>query len=263
MNLHGVVSAVAVGPAKWSEVALLRGFGRAGPRRAASLRARFRERLGPKRARKCRDPGRRPVSPACDVSRPTRFSSSRGLGRFRRCCGGPALKLLAQDAPPGSVIRSGRHVVDYLIEGPCGGIIDRRGCLLRLQVLARRQPPDVDYRLHPRRRRQFLPRLPSPPAPELVHPAFPVTNGRGLATRPRLLVAVALQRPLLRGPELESILATVKRVALVEVVAEVSELAPQSSGVVDNPALEILVQVVANASRPGSRLMAVRHSGHV
>jgi len=86
---------------------LLRGFGRAGPRRAASLRARFRERLGPKRARKCRDPGRRPVSPACDVSRPTRFSSSRGLGRFRRCCGGPALKLLAQDAPPGSVIRSG------------------------------------------------------------------------------------------------------------------------------------------------------------
>jgi hypothetical protein len=99
--------------------------------------------------------------------------------------------------------RIGRHVVDYLIEGPCGGIIDRRGCLLRLQVLARRHPPDVDYRL-PRRRRQFLPRLPSPPAPELVHPAFPVTNGRGLATRPRLLVAVGLQRPLLRGPELES-----------------------------------------------------------
>jgi hypothetical protein len=69
---------VAVGPAKWSEVALLRGFGRAGPRRAASLRARFRDRLGPKRARKRRDPGRRPVSPACDVSRPTRFRQLAG-----------------------------------------------------------------------------------------------------------------------------------------------------------------------------------------
>jgi hypothetical protein len=43
-------------------------------------------------------------------------------------------------------------------------------------------------------------------------------------------------------------LAAVKRVALVEVVAEVSELAPQSSGVVDNPALEILVQVVHKAA---------------
>jgi hypothetical protein len=187
---------------------LLRGFGRAGPRRAASLRARFRDRLGPKRARKRRDPGRRPVSPACDVSRPTRFRQLAGARSV------PALlRRTGAQAPREGCATGQRHTKrdgsavtssDYLIEGPCGGIIDRRGCLLRLQVLARRHPPDVDYRLHPRRRRQFLPRLPSPPAPELAHPSFPVTNGRGLATRPRLLVAVGLQRPFLRGPELES-----------------------------------------------------------
>jgi hypothetical protein len=42
-------------------------------------------------------------------------------------------------------------------------------------------------------------------------------------------------------------LAAVKRVALVEVVAEVSQLALQPRRIVDDPALEILVQVVDKA----------------